>query len=283
MQILIGRIIVIVGFVFFSVASSIPLLGLVALIGLIAMIPYLMTRALMFNARMSSWSNVRFDFDGTTGKAFLIYLIYPILMALTLYTTFPFLDRALKRYTIDNHTLGEHRFNLQAPIGPFYTGLIAAVAWAFGISAVIFAVVAIQLGGLSLATLESDPTASLILAGGIYAALFLAFFPAATIYRAFTRNVVFNNTELAGGHRFISDIQPITMVWIAVSNALAVIASLGLMLPWARIRMARYTADHTTLVPGDSLDSFVGKMEERATAIGDAYSDIEGIELGLPI
>ena len=61
------------------------------------------------------------------------------------------------------------------------------------------------------------------------------------------------------------------------------LVTLGLMLPWARIRMARYLAAHTTLVPGDSLDSFVGRMEERATAIGDAYSDIEGIELGLPI
>ena len=189
----------------------------------------------------------------------------------------------MKRYTIDHHSLGEHRFNLQSPIGPFYTGLLAAFAWAFGISVVIFVAVGIQLGGVTLESLETEPTASFLVIGGVYAAILLAFFPAVTIYRAFTRNVVYNSTELDGGHSFVSDIQPITMVWIAVSNAVVVLMTLGLMLPWARIRMARYLAAHTTLVAGDSLDRFVGKMEERATAVGDAYSDIEGIELGLPI
>ena len=70
------------------------------------------------------------------------------------------------------------RFDLQAPIGPFYTGLLAAFAWAFGVGVVIFVAVSIQLGGVTLDSLESDPTASLLIMAGIYAAIFLAFFPA---------------------------------------------------------------------------------------------------------
>lgn len=283
LQILIGRAIVIFGLIVFSMLSAIPIVGLLLILGLLAITPYLITRALRFNAMMSSWSNVRFRFDGGTGRAFLVYILYPILTALTLYTAFPFLDRAVKRFTIDNHRLGDHRFSLDAPIGPFYRGLLAAFGWAFGVGAFIFAVVAIQIGGTSLEGIENNPTAAMLIGTGFYAGIFLAIFPAAAIYQAFTRNVVFNSTELEGGHQFYSDVQPITLVWIAISNTLAVIFTLGLMLPWARVRMARYLADHTAMVPGESLDGFVGRMEAQSSAIGDAYSDIEGIELGLPV
>ena len=77
--------------------------------------------------------------------------------------------------------------------------------------------------------------------------------------------------------------RPLAVVWIAITNALAVVFTLGLMLPWAHIRLARYYAAHTRLLPGGPLDEFAGRLEARATALGDAYTDIEGIEIGLPI
>ena len=62
LQILIGRIIVIVGLVAYSILAAIPVVGLFLLLGLLFLIPYLLVRSLRFNARMSSWSNVRFNF-----------------------------------------------------------------------------------------------------------------------------------------------------------------------------------------------------------------------------
>lgn len=117
----------------------------------------------------------------------------------------------------------------------------------------------------------------------IYAVLFLGIFPARVIYQALIRNALFEHASLEGGHRFASTVHPPRMVWIAVSNAVVAALTLGLMLPWAQIRMACYLAEHTTLLPRGSLDDLAGTVEARATALGDAYADLEGVEAGLPV
>ena len=61
------------------------------------------------------------------------------------------------------------------------------------------------------------------------------------------------------------------------------VATLGLMVPWAQVRMARYLAENTVLLPGGPLDDFVGEMQAEVNALGDAYTDIEGIDVGLPV
>ena len=283
LQILIGRIIVIAGLIAFSLLSTIPLVAVVLVLALLVLIPWIMVRALAFNARMHSWSNVRFGFDGRMGGAFLVYLLYPVLTALSAYVAMPFLDRAIKRYVVNNHRLGTSAFAFDAPIGPFYTAFVVAIAWVMGVTAVIGAFAMSQLGTYGFVAMAADPQAMLVLGAAFYVWIFVAFFPAFTIYQAFVRNIVFNNITLEGGHKFVSSVVPLQLVWIAMSNAVAVILTLGLMLPWAQVRMARYLASHTVVLPGSSLDKFVGQLEARQGAIGDAYGDLEGIELGLPV
>ena len=283
LQILIGRIIVIVGIIAFSLLSAIPFVAVVLLIGLLVLVPWLMVRALAFNARMHSWSNVRFGFDGRMGGAFLVYMLYPVLVALTLYVAAPFLDRAIKRYVLNNHRLGTSAFSFDAPIGAFYRALLVALAWIIGVTAILGAFVLSQAGPIQLATLPDNQQAMLAIGAAFYIWIFVALFPAFTIYQAFVRNVTFNNLKLDGGHSFVSTVVPLHLVWIALSNAVAVVLTLGLMLPWAQVRMARYLASHTIVVPGSSLDRFAGQLEARQGAIGDAYGDIEGIDLGLPV
>jgi len=55
------------------------------------------------------------------------------------------------------------------------------------------------------------------------------------------------------------------------------------MLPWAQIRMTRYLAANTAVLPGGSIDDFVGSEQDQVSAVGDAYIDMEGIDIGLPI
>lgn len=278
MQILIGRIIVVAALVAYSVLSAIPIIGLVALLGFIALFPWLLVRSLKFNAQMSSWSNVRFRFSGTVGRAAIVYLLYPFLTALTLYTTFPFFDRARKKYSMNNHTLGKHRFHFDSGIGEFYKALLYAIGWlifATALTAVLF------WGSLSVMFAGGEPSPFSV--AMLYIWMFLAFVPAATIYGAMTRNVAISNLTLEQGHTFRSDVIPASLVWIAITNALAVICSLGLLLPWAHVRMHNYLTLHTHVDVNGSLDNFISEIDKDAGAIGDAYSDIEGIDVGLPI
>lgn len=283
LQILIGRIIVIVGLVLVSILSAIPVVGLAILVLLLVLIPWLLVRALRFNAVMSSWSNVRFGFDGKGGAAFLVYILYPVLSALTFYLAWPFADRARRRFSISNHRLGAARFAFDSPIGPFYRAFLVAIGWFVLVGAILAALAVVPVLTIAQNPEHRDQAASQILSLIVYAFIFLAVFPAGTLYAAFIRNAAFNGATLDGTHRFHSDVHPLRLVWIVVSNAVAVLMTVGLMLPWAQVRLARYYAAHTVLLPGGSLDDFAGRLEARTTALGDAYTDIEGFDVGLPI
>ncbi len=277
LQILIGRIIVVVGLIAYGVLSAIPIVGLVLILLLLAIFPWLLVRSLRFNAQMTSWSNVRFQFLGSVGKAFLVYIIYPILTALTLYIAFPFFDRARKRYSINNHKLGQNAFHFDAPIGGFYIAFFLTLAWIVAVTVVLGVIAAPSLESLA----SPEPDLSII--GLFYLWAFIAFFPAVTFYGAMIRNLTLTNLALEGGHEFHSDVVPLQVLWIALSNAVIVLCTLGLMLPWAQIRMARYLADHTDVSVSGSLDDFVSQAQKNAGAIGDAYGDIEGFDIGLPV
>ena len=255
-----------------------PILGLVLILGLVAIFPYLIVRSAMFNARNSSWANVRFNFDGSYGQAAKVYLLYPILCALTLYTTFPFLIRAMQRFGINNHMLGNSRFHFDSTIGPFYRAWLIAMAFIlFG--GVVFALTAAPV----LSNPVPDPATMTSIAVG-YFALIAAFVIGGILFQALIRNHIYNHTTLGEmAHAMRSSILPARYIWIAVSNAVVTIITAGLMLPWAQVRMAKYLADHTGIVPNGTLDDFTGEILAGGSAIGDAYSDIEGVDLGLAI
>lgn len=285
-QILIGRLIVIAAVIVFQVVTAVaPVLGLLLLVSLLFIYPWLIVRSMQFNARMSSFSNVRFGFSATVGQAFLTFLVYPVLMALTAYTAFPIWDRAVKRFSIDHHKLGQASFKVDVGLGVFYKAFLISIAWVIvvGILGVVVTGFSFQDFASAMDNADRNPGGAMSIMALFYLLFFIAFLPAVFIYQALTRNAVYNNTRLEGGHRFASNVTAPRLLWIAVSNLVVVVCTLFLMLPWAQVRMARYLADHTGMIPGGSLDDFVGQQQAAGSAMGDAYTDLEGIDVGLPI
>lgn len=316
-QILIGRLIVVGAYVAFNIiAAVLPPLAIILVIAVLIALPWLIVRSVKFNARMSSFSNVRFDFHGKAGRAFVVYLLCPILAyvlvaalfglgaylliekgmiavgaglgvlgLLATFAAFPFIDRLIKQFSISNHSLGVSRFDMQAPLAPFLKAFAASMAWMVAVGLVGAAMTGFSIGRLEqiFTNAEADPAAFVGLMALLYGLFFAAFLPAGAIYQAMTRNVVYGSTELAEGHRFISDVSWPRLFWIILSNVIVVICTLGLMLPWAQVRMAKYLADHTMAVPNGSMDEFVGGILPEGSAIGDAYTDLEAIDIGLPI
>lgn len=283
-QILIGRAIVVAALLVFALSAQfLPPLAAVLLIAYVAVFPVLLVRSLRFDARNSSWSNVRFDFVGKLGQLYLLIFVYPVLSILTLYTTWPFVQRAIQRYGINNHRLGTTSFHFDSKIGPFYMAFLAAV----GIVLVGVALVAGVIFGQITSTTNEALFANPILLLNIllsYLVILLAVAFASVVYQAMIRNHIFAHTKLGENkHGFVSTVKPLSLLWIAVSNLIVVLFSLGLMLPWATVRMQRYLAENSALVPNGSLDDFTGDVLTETNAIGDAYSDIEGIELELPV
>ncbi len=286
LQILIGRIIVIVGLVAYSILAAIPIVGLFLLLGLLFLIPYLLVRSLRFNARMSSWSNVRFNFNGSVGIAAANYYFFPFVAALTAFTTWPFVTRSIQRFHVNGHTLGKTPMNFDSPIAPFYKAFFAAIAWVL----LVF-VLAASVFGIGLTTFQAfeelgqDPEniAALLSVLSLYGFLLFAFIPATIIYHAMVRNTVFNYSDLGEKHRFFSNVSALRLLWISASNSVAIVLSLGLLLPWAHVRRTRYLAAHTIFIPGGPLDEFVDEVTANVSAIGDAYGDIEGFDIGIAV
>ncbi len=272
-SILIGRLIVVAGLVIYSIVSAlVPPVGFLLALGLFISFPYLIYRSACFNARNSSWSNVRFNFIGEVGQAYKVYMGLPILVALTLYTTFPFLSRATQRFGIGGHTLGNTRFEFDSPIGPFYKAFIVATLFFVGGFAGFFA---FAFGSAQTAVDPAD------IAIG-YLILLPAFVIGGVIYQAMIRNHVYAHTKL-GKHGFKSTITVGGLLALILTNVLITVCSLGLLLPWAQVRLHQYMADNTQALPNGSIDDFHGQLIEDQGAIGDAYSDIEGLDLGIAI
>ncbi|SMX47051.1 YjgN family protein [Actibacterium lipolyticum] len=282
-QILIGRLIVAAGLVVFSILSAIPLVGILILLVLLFLLPVLIVRSLRFNAQMSSWSNVRFRFHGKAGRAFLSYMLYPFLTVFTLYLAWPFASRSVKNYVVNNHSLGDTAFSFESGIGAFYKAFLAAVGWVVLVTLVSSVIFGPPIVMIAQGFDNPESGAFALAIAGIYVFSFVTILPAISIYQAMIRNTTYNNTVLGGQHRFQSTVKPLKLLLIILTNTLATILSLGLLLPWAKVRYAKYMAANTTLIPGGSLDDFVGTIEKNAGAVGDAYSDIEGFDLGLPV
>ncbi len=125
--------------------------------------------------------------------------------------------------------------------------------------------------------------AALNLVIGYFIAL-ISFAFAGVVYQALIRNHIFASTTLGEKqHSFQSTVKASALLWIAVSNLVVVSLTLGFMLPWAQVRMHRYLAQNSALIPNGSLDDFKGEIISDTNSIGDAFSDMEGVEYGIPV
>lgn len=94
-------------------------------------------------------------------------------------------------------------------------------------------------------------------------------------------NLVWNNTMLANQHQFKSTASPMAATWIHISNILLIVFTIGLFLPFARIRSTRYRISHMTFVPVGSIDDIVREEQGKQKAFGDSMGDALGLELGI--
>ena len=84
-SLLVGRIIIFIGLVLFFVISSIsPHLTLLFMLAFFALIPWMVIRSWRYNALMSSFRGVRFNYHCRIGRAYWTMYLAPILMVLPL-------------------------------------------------------------------------------------------------------------------------------------------------------------------------------------------------------
>ena len=257
-----GRIIAAVFFLLYATAGEFsPVLGGIMFLVFLAVMPWMVTRSLMFNARNSVYRNVSFRFHGSMKEAFMAFGLWPFLGALTFGILAPFALYKQQVFFVNNHSYGTARFEFSAVVKDYYL--------VFGM--MILVLIGGFVGGAVLNAILPPVGVLLILAGYLFAFVFFS----AKIF-----NLRFNNSMLAS-HGFAADMEVKSYAKLVVVNTLATMVTLGLYRPWAMVRTARYKAEHLQFIATGELGGFIAAEEQNLSALGEEVGDMFDFDVGL--
>lgn len=273
LQILKGRIIAIVAFLVYSASSALsPAVGVITSLIVTAFIPLFILMSLRFSRRMTSYKNIRFSFRGGVKEAYMAILFWPLVGILTLGILFPLAQVKLKRFVVDNTRYGTENFDFAGTYSDYGKLLLLFLLFYF------LAVLGITLGamldvvfeGLDVGILVTTTASMIVLYGGIF------------FIQAKYMNLMYRRTTLRE-HGFESTYTGLGYLWIWVSNITLIILTLGIFLPFAKVRLTNYLAEHLTLRMNSSLDDFTAGEGEKVSALGQEMGSAFDFDLGIGI
>ena len=291
-----GRLLAAAAFAAYTLLTHFsPRAGALLLLAMMPAVPWLLVRSFAFNAANSSYRNLRFRFTGTYREALLA--VWPFFVVALLGAVLPEIDAveakswsdlwftfipgllaaAAYPYAIGRIKLlqgnrahyGDVAFACSAGIGAFYAIYFRAF--------LIFAGLLLALGAIAGATMFLASSA-LVVVGP------LAYLLGASVVLAFTRarvaNLVFNAASI-GDVSFASTLRSRRLAAIYAGNMVAITLTLGLAVPWAVIRAARYRAECLSLHAEQGLDLFLGGAAAHVSATGEELGEMFDIDLSL--
>lgn len=280
-----GRLIVMAVLVAYNLLLNFfPLYGLVLFILLLLLVPFAIMLSFRFNARVTSWRNVRFFFDYQPKRDFLpavgVLGLMPIVASFTFFILWPLVARMRWQLVLKRLQFGRHPMREAIPLGPLYRAFGLAVL--VGIVGFIVQGVTMTLFG-AFATGRGPTIDMALVVATMFAGFLLAlpiFLVAYAIFQTAVRNTVVNHSEIVGVGHGTSRIRAWPLAAIYLTNTLAILCTLGLATPWAATRLWRYQVETVSFTPRGDLDAILDIESAEGTAVGAEWADFEGIDLG---
>jgi uncharacterized membrane protein YjgN (DUF898 family) len=275
-QILIGRLIV---FAFLATQQAMvhvfPPIAAALFIAMIVLFPFIFVRGLRFNARVTSYRNVRFDFLGSVRGAFAVLYLGGLMTIFSFGLLLPFATRWYYRYLFNNLRYGDRRFSAKPPVTPLY-GALAVVAIFLIVSLIVVLALLTDSHPNSYvpASTHAGPSPLITLM------IFIPYLIAVTLYRATVRNIIWSSAIVDGRHDLRSDMGRVEFTFIAISNIFVTLCTLGLLRPWAAVRQARYVIEHTAIRLDGEVGIVFDQIRSSGDAIGAEYLDVDGFDFG---
>lgn len=274
----------------------------------VSLIPYLLFRAHRFKARYIAYRNVRFRFTGDIREAYAAYAIFPlagagsllfmlpeflgaygmiavivaIIFGVGLATGYPYMKFLQRRYFHAHMAFGRTDSSFSGESGPFYGiylktfGLFIAVPFIVGLLVAVFAGTVKSLGENG-ASLKIAGLAGTVLLTYVLMA-FLAIFVQQYIF-ARTFNYSWEHSRL-GQVTFIARLRARDLAWIRFTNLIAIFLSLGLLIPWAKVRRTRYILSKMTVLQRGDMDAFEADAAQEEGSVGDTAADFFDWDIG---
>lgn len=241
---------------------------------LFAFMPAIIVWSLRFRARNSAWRGVTFRFDQTAGAAYGPFMGWPILAGLTMWLLYPVMSMRQQEFVADAHRFGKARFRFEGLVGAYYIPFLIVLGIGVG---GLFAMIGLTAGAAFAggAAAGAEPPAWIF---APVVAFYLGFFALGVFLRVRYANLFWKNTRL-GEHRFESTLRARDMIWIYASNIVVIVCTVGLMVPWAMVRLARYRAEHFAMIAHGSLDGFLAEAGGTTGATGAEL--VDALDAGL--
>ena len=273
MQLFIGRLIAFTIIVASSVLTNFLFLeaGIIIAVLFLFVLPWVLNRSMKFNARVTSWRNVRFNWRGTYWKSFAVMWLATPLAVLSFGTMIPFISRWVYQYYVRRHSYGVTSFNENAAIAPFVKAILIVLAIVIILELIVSAVLANYLFQLETVNFE------FLLFGSSAVILIGAYI----LYRTMCRNIVVRSLALGDAVRFHSSLKPYKVVWILFTNFLVSLVSLGLLIPWAQVRIYRYRCNNTRYAFVSSADEFIDEEQRKMSSFGEEFAELEDVDISL--
>ena len=95
------------------------------------------------------------------------------------------------------------------------------------------------------------------------------------------RTYIYDNTMLDGKINFASTLKAKSFAWVSITNFLAVIFTLGLAFPWAKVRMARLMLENTLVDTEAGFYDYITQKEKEESSLGEQIGDAFDVDVGL--
>ena len=277
MQVLKGRAIAFCLFILYLLLTTVSpnAAGFLFLI-LAALGPLMVHLSMRFNLRNTSYRHVRFGYSGSIGKAYLLFALYPFLSIFTLGLAFPAVLKLQQEYLASHIKWGNRQFSAQLSYKTFY----GAFAIYFGGMIAVF--IAFAMFGFLFGVPQTDaswaPHFGFVFGLISYGAFFLlVFVTQGIVTRHIYNSVVLDDVTVK------STLEPLTFGWLNITNIVAIVLTVGLAYPWAKVRMLNYKL--TTLSTDDptSLIDTVTEQQDSPSAVAEEVSNAFHLDAGLSI
>lgn len=295
-----GRIIVVTILIAVSIASQFyPLANAILFSIFFLLTPWLVMRSMMFNARYSSYRNLNFSFEKNLWGAVKTFIGLTLLVIVTLGLAYPLLIHGIQKYRVDNHGFGQYIFHFKRSIKAFFkyhiVGLIIVV--------LTLVIISVLFGGTMSAvmgTFNADPEADSVFSSVAMVSLlfisvlyFVGYYLAYAYVQANVFNTVWSNTSLntASAHLLTASTVPLMafhgnlatskMFFIYLTNTLGIILSVGLLIPWAKIRLAKYRIESLNVSSLADLKVITANQQEQVGTIGSEMGDFLDIDIAM--
>jgi len=328
-QLFVGYLIAMTLFISYVIINQISPIGSLILVAVLFLaIPWLILKSMIFNMRMTSFSNVHFDFSGKLGRAYLNFFAYPItlyiglvlitiamtmsisvggglavLLGLTfalgmiafLVFSLAFIKKKNTEYFMDHSQYGQGEFKTDVSIKQFMmislktTGVAILVMLITGIivSAGFSAMVGVDsLGAFGGANQNPELiTERMMLLMPVLPIFYLCVIIASIFVIAYSitlnRNYVYANTKLDEDVTFSSTLKVLPLAWVLITNFLAVIVTLGLAFPWAKVRAARIMLENTQVNAEKGFDDYLMQKQSQTSSLGEQIGDAFDVDVGI--